>query len=191
MRAKYAGSESRVKPTDTVKDRHAYVSLWNQSYDRRGTSPEGKTVKEALEIVAEKKAKKGLLQTTAISDDVPPGQMSIFDEDEENERPFDEPSEEPQEETEDDFGEQEFVQGGGIDEDVEKKKEYSAPTIEIEENVATIKDLLSFKSAFRDCAKEFCEKFDYTIELCGRKQGAWAFAGVLFEHMKAKGLFKC
>ena len=191
VRAKYAGVESRVKPTDTVKDIHAYVSLWNQSYDRRGTSPEGKTVKEALEIVAEKKAKKGLLQTTAISDDVPPGQMSIFDEDEENERPFDEPSEEPQEETEDDFGEQEFVQGGGIDEDVEKKKEYSAPTIEIEENVATIKDLLSFKSAFQDCAKEFCEKFDYTIELCGRKQGAWAFAGVLFEHMKAKGLFKC
>ena len=190
VRAKYAGVESRVKPTDTVKDIHAYVSLWNQSYDRRGTSPEGKTVKEALEIVAEKKAKKGLLQTTAISDDVPPGQMSIFDE-EENERPFDEPSEESQEETKDDFGEQEFVQGGGIDEDVEKKKEYSAPTIEIEENVAMIKDLLSFKSAFRDCAKEFCEKFDYTIELCGRKQSAWAFAGVLFEHMKAKGLFKC
>lgn len=184
VRAKYAGVEYHVKPTDTVGDTKAYVTLWNKTEG----NAKGATVKEALAIAAEEQAKKALPQP---SDDVPPGQMSIFDEDEENERPFDEPSEEPQEETEDDFGEQEFVQGGGIDEDVEKKKEYSAPTIEIEENVATIKDLLSFKSAFRDCAKEFCEKFDYTIELCGRKQGAWAFAGVLFEHMKAKGLFKC
>lgn len=204
VRAKYAGVESRVKPTDTVKDIHAYVSLWNQSYDRRGTSPEGKTVKEALEIVAEKKAKKGLMQTTAISDDVPPGQMSIFDE-EESERPFEEPQAESPEEPEGEFGGQEFEEVGesystpGVsmafvnmaEEPEEKKKEYFAPTIEIEENVAMIKDFLSFKSAFRDCAKEFCEKFDYTIELCGRKQGAWAFAGVLFEHMKAKGLFKC
>lgn len=156
VRAKYAGVESRVKPTDTVKDIHAYVSLWNQSYDRRGTSPEGKTVKEALEIVAEKKAKKGLLQTTAISDDVPPGQMSIFDE-EENERPFDEPSEEPQEETEDDFGEQEFEEVGesystpGVsmafvnmaeesDDLPEEKKEYSAPIVEIVSDKLTLKN---------------------------------------------------
>lgn len=112
VRAKYAGVESRVKPTDTVKDIHAYVSLWNQSYDRRGTSPEGKTVKEALEIVAEKKAKKALPQATAIPDDVPPGQRSIFDEDEESERPFDEPQAESPEEPENEFGGQEFEEVG-------------------------------------------------------------------------------
>lgn len=180
VRAKYAGVESRVKPTDTVKDIHAYVSLWNQSYDRRGTSPEGKTVKEALELVAEKKAKKALPQTTVIpGDDIPPGQRSIFDE-EESERPFDEPEGEPQEEksdfvkmfeeTEDEFGGAEFVQGGGIDDGEETP--------------------LPKKAAFRLAVKEFCEQeYHYTIELCGRKQGAWAFGSVLFDYLQKKGLF--
>ncbi|MEG9430649.1 MAG: helix-turn-helix transcriptional regulator [Christensenellaceae bacterium] len=195
-RAKFCGIEYHVKPTDTVDDTRAYVSLWN----KKEGYVKGDTVKEALAIAEEEKAKKALPQPTAIPDDVPPGQMSIFDEDEESERPFDEPSEEPQEEPENEFeevGESYSTPGVSMafvnmaEEPEEKKKEYSAPTIEIEENVAMIKDLLSFKSAFRDCAKEFCKKFDYTIELCGRKQSAWAFAGVLFEHMKAKGLFKC
>ena len=99
-RAKYGGVEYHVKPTDTIEDTKAYVTLWNKKEGNLA----GDTVKEALELAAEKKAK-ALPQTTVISDDVPPGQRSIFDE-EESERPFDEPSEgEPQEETEDEFEE--------------------------------------------------------------------------------------
>lgn len=170
VRAKYAGVESRVKPTDTVKDIHAYVSLWNQSYDRRGTSPEGKTVKEALELVAEKKAKKALPQTTVIpGDDIPPGQRSIFDEEEESERPFDEPEGEPQEELADEFGGAEFVQGGGIDDG----KETPLPK----------------KAAFRLAVKEFFEHYAYKIELFGGKCETLSFGSVLFDYLQEKGLF--
>lgn len=125
-RAKFGGIEYHVKPTDTVEDTKAYVTLWNKNEGY----VKGDTVKEALAIAESKKAK-AIPQVTVIqSDDVPPGQISIFEE--ENERPFDEPqdvqvkkqglvdfrhlfdkpSEEPQEETEDDFGGQEFEEVG-------------------------------------------------------------------------------
>ena len=46
------------------------------------------------------------------------------------------------------------------------------------------------KSQFRLAVKEFCEQeYHYTIELCGRKQGAWAFGSVLFDYLQEKGLF--
>ena len=114
-----------VKPTDSAKEIQAYVSLWNKSYSKKGTSPEGATVKEALAIAEEEKAK-ALQQPTAIPDDVPLGQRSIFDEDEESEHPFDEPSEDLPEETKDEFGGAEFVQGGGID-DGEEDNPIDAP----------------------------------------------------------------
>lgn len=163
---------SVVSPTDSVKDIREYVKLWNKTCSNNNYKiPEGATVKEALAIAAEEQAKKALPQP---SDDVPPGQMSIFD-DEENERPFDEPSEEPQEETKDEFGGQEFVQGGGIDYD--------------EENDLGIDIPPSKKPLFRLSVKEFCEQYNYTIELHGHKQGAWAFGSVLFDYLKEKGLF--
>ena len=168
---------SVIKPTDSVKQIHDYVALWNRSYSKHGIHPQGATVKEALAIAAEEKAAKEkaekLPQSQEISDDVPPGQMSIFDE-KETERPFDEPQAESPEEPEGDFGEQEFVQGGGInyDEDVEE----------------TTEDMPK-KAIFRLCVKEFCEQYNYAIELHGRKQGAWAFGSVLFDHLQKKGLF--
>lgn len=169
-----------VKPTDTVKEIQAYVSLWNKSYDKKGVMPEGDTVKEALAIAEEEKVKT-LPQPTAIPDDVPPGQRSIFDE-EENERPFDEPSEDLPEETEDEFGGVEFVQGGGIDDCEEDNPIVYANGTEMPP--------LPKKSVFRLAVKEFCEQeYHYTIELCGRKQGAWAFGSVLFDYLQKKGLF--
>lgn len=140
-----------VKPTDTVKEIQAYVSLWNNSYDKRGVCPEGKTVKEALAIAAEEKAAKekakALPQPSETIDDVPPGQLSIFGEDEENERPFDESSEEPQEETEDDFeevGESYSTPGVSmafVDMSEEsEKKGYVAPAIEIVSDKLTLKN---------------------------------------------------
>lgn len=179
-RAKYAGVEYHVKPTDTIKNTKAYVTLWNKTEG----NPKGKTVQEALSILAEEKAAnekaKELPQATVIqNDDVPPGQISIFEE-EENERPFDEPQAEFQEETENDFGGQEFVQGGGIDYGEENNP------IECADGTETA---LPKKAAFRLNVKEFCEQYDYTIELHGRKQGAWAFGSVLFDYLQEKGLF--
>lgn len=173
-----------IKPTDSTKQIHDYIALWNRSYSKHGLQPKGATVKEALAIAAEEKAAeekaKALPQATVIqNDDVPPGQISIFD-DEENERPFDEPQAEFPEETENDFGGQEFVQGGGIDYDEEDNP------IECADGTETT---LPKKAVFRLAVKEFCEQYDYTIELHGRKQGAWAFGSVLFDYLQEKGLF--
>lgn len=185
-RSKWGGIEYKIKPTDTVKDIHAYVSLYNKTNSRCGLDPKGDTVREALAIAEEEKSAreraKAQSQTTAIPDDVPPGQRSIFDEDEEDERPFDEPSEDLPEEPADEFGGAEFVQGGGIDDG-----EGDNPIVYAD---GTEMPALPKKSQFRLAVKEFCEQqYHYTIELCGRKQGAWAFGSVLFDYLQKKGLF--
>ena len=48
---------------------------------------------------------------------------------------------------------------------------------------------ISRKAQFRILVKDFCERYNYTIELYGRKQGAWAFGSSLFEYLKGKGYF--
>ena len=64
-----------IEPDDTVEDIKEYVKLWNRSYSKSQTKPEGDCLKQALEIESAKK--QALAQEKIQRETVAPGQIEI------------------------------------------------------------------------------------------------------------------
>ena len=64
-----------IEPDDTVEDIKEYVKLWNKSYSKNQTKPEGDCLKQALVIESAKK--QALAQEKIQKETVAPGQIEI------------------------------------------------------------------------------------------------------------------